>query len=665
MTMAAIRFGTVSPEWFETTDAEFLAALKWRDHETVLRPVDPDVANLKTVGLAWKQQCLEHRANKIRHSFATLDTLLVTQPDALPTCLSDLRQELLTSAASRKKSANGRQFEPLEAALRDWLSTQQQRDSGLVVLAGLELLLFHADRLAAQTVGELWRWTLSAALSLSEHLVEIEENEETEHLLDSENVMTVALSSALLPWLCGLFFDDVKGAPKLAKSGRQSLTSLLVSGTDDSGAPVACVVRSLSWWIGLWNDALVAGRRFNQAVFKDSVERRFANYLKCITSVVINTSNGASVIAQMLIELPSLLNQKYDEGWVHCLESAHKDAKNNGSKHKFEDTGKKKDAASWQSDTCAVACLRTSWKPDASSITVLHDQRQLRLTLTVNGQTLIDGDWGLTVLNQTVGCDSIATHPANGSGWNPNLQPVTLTKDWECCCWYTDKDVDFAEWIAETSDGLKVCRWAMLHRTEEYAILSDVVKNASPVRVDVQSTWPLATHSRLGCPDSKAPSNQNNVESTSPTWNCSGVAGSREQRFQRGSQRVRVFPLMLPQDVGFGTSGSIESLPNAFRLSTAATHGGLFSPVVLDWNSKRANSEVEWRELTVSEAGVIDPSSGRGFRVAIGKHNLLLMRGLRTISRYRTVLGYQTWNETVIASLNKDGIFDEILLVEQ
>lgn len=619
MPTASLRFGNVLPEVFESTDAEFLAALKWRDQETQLRPTDESGGDLKTVGLAWKQQCLEHRSHKLRHRFATLDRLLLSDAQRLPAVLIALRDE--APVARKKKATNAEVTTPrvtsfeLEESLREWLATGEQRDDGVALLGCLELLLFKADRMAAQTVGVLWRWTLSAALRLSEQLVEIEECDETEQMLDSDNALRVAVTSGLLAWLCGLFFDDVKGAPKLAKSGRKSLTSLLVSGTEDGGAPVASVVRRQSDWLALWTDALVAGRRFKQALWKDSQERRFVGYLKATTALSLNAEATSDL--ELLGTLSHLVEGRSDDLWRESVEAVLK-----GSKLKTDDDTKKPEAAGWQSDTCSIACLRTSWRPDASRIAVLHDRRTLTLDMTINGRPFAVGDWGLQVSN--------------------NGQPIELTKDWECCCWYTDKEVDYAEWTAEATGGVKVGRYALLHRDAEYAVLADVIKNAAPERVDVVSTLPLVA-----------------------AWTGSGVQGSREQRFEADRQTVRCFPLMLPQDVGFGTSGRVEHREGAFTLATAATGGGLFSPIVLDWSTKRLKQEVEWRELTVSEAGKIDHTSGRGFRIAIGKHNLLLLRGLRTITRYRTVLGYQTWNETVVASLNKDGIFDEILLVEQ
>lgn len=619
MPTASLRFGNVLPEVFQSTDAEFLAALKWRDHETQLRPEADTEGDLKTVGLAWKQQCLEYHAHKARRKFATLDRMLANDQRVLPTELLALRENHVL-VRSKKKAAKTdspltREAQAnLEQALRNWLATGTQRDDVIVLLGCLELLLFRADRLAAQTVGELWRWTLSAALRLSEQLVEIDEGDETEQMLDSEVVLRVAIASGLLPWLCGLFFDDVKGAPKLAKSGRKSLTSLFVSGTEDGGSPTASVVRGLGDWLALWTDALIAGRRFKQPLWKDSQERRFVGFLKASTALVMDAE--PTPYCELLGTLAELIESKPDDSWRVGI-----DAVLHHTKLNADDT-KKKDTAGWQSDTCSIACLRTSWRPDASRISVLHDRRTLTIDMTINGHSFAVGDWGLQVMN--------------------NGERLELTSDWECCCWYTDKEVDYAEWTATASGGVKVGRYALLHREAEYAVLADVIKNASPVRVDVTSTLPLVAN-----------------------WVGSGVAGSREQTFQQDKQTVRAFPLMLPQDVGLGTSGSVIHRSGDFSLVTAATGGGLFSPLVLDWNAKRLKTEAEWRELTVSEAGQVDHSSGRGFRIALGKHNLLLMRGLRTITRYRTVLGYQTWNETVVASLNKDGIFDEILLVEQ
>ena len=135
-----------------------------------------------------------------------------------------------------------------------------------------------------------------------------------------------------------------------------------------------------------------------------------------------------------------------------------------------------------------------------------------------------------------------------------------------------------------------------------------------------------------------------------------------------GDKTVRVFPLALPQDPGIGTAGRIglndENNTACLTLSHATESGTMFSPIVFDWSSKRRSVPVEWRQLTVTRAGEIDPSGAAAYRLQVGKLHLAMYRALSGTERYRTFLGYQVESETVIGHFTKSGEIQEILIVE-
>ena len=103
---------------------------------------------------------------------------------------------------------------------------------------------------------------------------------------------------------------------------------------------------------------------------------------------------------------------------------------------------------------------------------------------------------------------------------------------------------------------------------------------------------------------------------------------------------------------------------SCLAVGQASETGGLFSPVIFDWSKSRRNVDVEWRPLTVTHAGEIDRTGAFAYRCLAGSQHLVLFRALESTSQYRTVLGYQPENETVVADFTNKGEFDPILLVE-
>jgi len=91
----------------------------------------------------------------------------------------------------------------------------------------------------------------------------------------------------------------------------------------------------------------------------------------------------------------------------------------------------------------------------------------------------------------------------------------------------------------------------------------------------------------------------------------------------------------------------------------------LYAPVVLDWHPDRRRKAVQWRKLTVTEDGRILPGdAAAGFRVKVGEQHLLAYRKLQKTEQPHSVLGYQTFDETVLGQFDKDGDVTPLLLVE-
>ena len=494
----------------------------------------------------------------------------------------------------------------------------------------------YGSQFPAEVIGGLWRATLAAALAQSESCLEAAGTEDwQDQLEESDATGDTWLKAGLLPLVCGLLFDDVKGAPRLSRAGRASLNDQLLQVTDGAGVPVCEVLDALPEFLALWSDGLLMSQVFGERLWKKSASRRFEKMLSRLAAAVrasetlTGCENGEASLSALkrAVELsgsPSL-------GCMAALGAAStssSSATQATTKKSKRSAGKKKAAKaaipSWQSDDTETACLRTSWAVDASLATVRSTDEPVQLEMAVDGVPLLSGAWGLQLAED---------------GDLLEIQP-----GWQCICWNSDSDGDYFELQLEFEGGPMINRYLYLSRTDRFAIIADVVSGVKPGRVDLATMLPLAEGVTL-----------------------EAGQGGREQLLKAADKNVRVYPLGLPQDPGFGTAGKIgldDDEAACVMFSQATESGTMFAPIVLDWASERQSLPAEWRKLTVTRAGEIDPSGGAAFRLQVGKLHLVLYRSLAGQERYRTFLGYQAESETVIGKFTKSGVIQELLIVE-
>ena len=100
-------------------------------------------------------------------------------------------------------------------------------------------------------------------------------------------------------------------------------------------------------------------------------------------------------------------------------------------------------------------------------------------------------------------------------------------------------------------------------------------------------------------------------------------------------------------------------------LKQAAVGKGLYAPVMVDWDPERQRTLAQWRTLTVTEEGkTLTPDVASGHRLKLGIHQLLVFHSLVRTREARAVLGHHTRNETAIGSIDSEGDFTPILLIE-
>ena len=632
MTDTALRFGAPANGAAEASDADFIAAVHWRSSNPGIGSELGADSDVRAIGMCWKHHCLSLAApDGLMLQFRTLDELpLEESAGTLSLCLAALRDPSL------KKNQKAATAELLD----EWLAGNAEAlVDPLALLACCELLILRADALPAATVGRLWRATLCAALDLSESFEKASGTDDwDEPAVDIDDRHAEWISGGLVPWVCGLLFDEVKGAPKLARAARAALHDQLVSIAVDGGCPDGTVLDGLPFFLSVFHDAVLVGELFERRLWKSPPERTWTTLLEKCSAFVANDGHLAieAVDSNRGAGLLASAAALADDGaavWTTPLTSVARSISGRKKQKKLSGTVagnskpkkiRKQDIPSWQSDDADVACLRTTWDADASLATVAHHGDLPFLELVVNGVSLFRGEWGVTV--------------AEDGEW------LAFESAWENVCWYSEPTVDYCEIQFEFEGGPRICRHVMLSRQRQFAIISDVLSETSAKELLWETRLPLAAGVTVRA-----------------------VPGTREHVLKVGSETARVFPLILPQDSGEGTAGSFGVVDDESGSSLALRHpsttGALFAPIVIDWSRENRKSEAEWKKLTITTAGEIDPASSTAYRLQYGKQHLMLYRSLVATRRYRAMLGYQTDSETVLADF-KNGDVDEIVMVE-
>lgn len=645
-----VRFGLPVAGLLINSSEDFLGSVEWRQSESATCGHADSDFSLRTIGMCWKQQCLDRCPTRLQSGsprFMTLDgDVAAAESGSILAVLGRVRSETRPTKkppkGNLKKQARSTARLSREATelLRLWLAhaTVEAEESPIALLASCELLSLYGSQFPAEVIGGLWRATLAAALAQSESFLEAARIEDWQDQLE-ESVATksIWLKAGLLPLICGLLFDGVKGAPRLFRAGRTSVNDQILQVTDSQGVPVDEVFDSIPEFLGLWSDSLLVTQLLGDTLWKKPAAKRFGKMLRRLSAAVRSDemltccADGRAAVAA-LNNACSISGLPTGSAWLKTLTTASSNKKTRESspeKKSKSQKPKKKIAKgaipSWQSDETDSACLRTSWAIEASVATVRFDSEPVRLELAIDGVPLLSGKWGLEL--------------AEGD------EPLELEAEWECICWNSDSDGDYLELQLEFEEGPMINRYVYLSRSDSFAIIADAISGSTPGRVELATLLPLADGVTL-----------------------TSVDGGREQLLTAGEKSVRVFPLSLPQDPGIGTAGKIgvEQDGDSSRLafSQATESGTMFSPIVFDWAPKRQHVPAEWRQLTVTRANEIDPSGAAAFRLLVGKQHLVLYRSLGGTERYRTFLGYQAESETVIGRFTKSGVIQELLIVE-
>ena len=532
-------------------------------------------------------------------------------------------------AAKAGKAAKNNWF-VAENDLAQWLEgvTAEAPVRPLELLVLCEILLATGRDLAPPLLWALWRSALSGAVELAAP------TDLTENLPADQQVVI----AGELPFLAGLLFAGIKGSAKFGRDGAKLLAKALLDSTDTDGTPQANLLERLPFWVAGFSRVREWAAAFRHTLWNDEAEERFELLLRAVTPMcradgTLALSNGFSTNAVPILSTgAAAAGLRKKSGPMRLLGAL--PSKRGRGKGKKKRPGKRKASRgaqpvarktggarpTLQSDWAQLACLRTDWSPQADVLVVAHNGELPQIDLSVSGVPILTGDWPIEC---SVGGTSVAA-----------------AGDWECSCWFSDKDVDFIELQHKTEDGVVIDRQMLLSRKQQFALFADCLSGELEGTISYRSELPVLA--------------ETSIDADTET---------RELICARDGVAFRCYPLSLPCDRAHSAAGRFEAFDGLIALTQEAT-GGLMAPVVVDWAPTR-DQAAEWRKLTVAAEGrALSPAEAAGFRLRVGDLHLLIYRNLNGEEQSRSVLGLHTQHETVVGRFTRKGEIAPLLIVE-
>ncbi|WP_145374645.1 hypothetical protein [Symmachiella dynata] len=628
---SVVAFGRSMGGVANLSDTAFLQSIQWR------KSADADLVRAARKGdvsafTARLLQCLpaESPPTKSTKKRPAIQGGLATA-EYLPAPPAKPLRELLHTSNGHFTRKTGKSTAVEAASLAEVLNSVAQKNyktSPADLHALTELIACNGASLEQATLFLLWRTTLAAACEFTNDPSTTDEGD------PAQTADEQLLQAGELPWRVGLLFGDVKGSTKIRRRGRKVIRRELEDRTDGDGTPHATLLPRLGYWLAALVRSGQWANRFQATLWDDDLSMLFNDLLEQAIRLYRPSdswamSNGFSASPRSLFRAASQLAGS--EFKIADLAFAWDQAPSNTRKRKAKSKKSasastkprlKKLAPSSQSDWANLACLRSDWETECDSIVVDHNGQFPQIDMTVLGRALINGNWDLKI--QVDG------------------KPVSVKRQWTAICWNTDEDGDYIELQQTFASGGRVERQIWLSRSTHSAMFADSLTGFSGKQIEYSSRLPL-----------------------SDALDTQSDSGDRETRLKDGPILTRVFPLFLPQDRVHGTPGGCGIFGDDLVLKHVAAGQGLYAPIVLDWHPDRRRKPVQWRKLTVTEDGRILPGDvSAGYRVRLGEQHLLAYRKLQKSDLPQTVLGFQTFDETVLGQFDKNGDVTPLLLVE-
>ena len=449
---------------------------------------------------------------------------------------------------------------------------------------------------------------------------------------------TEVIATGELRLTTGALTSDLHGMAELAAAGRETMLQVLELGTDTDGTPAARLMPDLAAWLAPCIRSMQCLQRGGVTPPDEASQERFAALIGFAGAQLHNDGQlGLSrdragdlqpaesdstpgevtrlwTDADILHEAARVAGLKADSRARRLIRDIRKGNTKAGSTKSGGGSARGLLPAV-QSDWAATACLRSTWSSQADLVTATWNSRFPQLDLSTRGRSLWCGAWELEVL-------------LGG-------ERVELADSWDCSCWFSDRDGDFLELQQTFDDGLHIERQIYLSRQEHFLLLADCISGVDLAHIVCRSKLPQLIGVETALDDD-----------------------TREMRFRSGrKQLARLIPGMLPDDRVHSAAGSFSTDEDDGRVVLETTsRGGLYAPLLIDWEPRRRRSLADWSRLTVTrENQILETADAAGCRMRLGNHQLLCYRSLTREAAARAVLGLHTRCETVIGRFPPTG----------
>ena len=642
MSMQVLSFATQITDFPGLTNPEFLQALSWersagaelrkaaaegnvnkfsRLLQAKLKELDASTAIGGQCGerVLWSLHAYAEEAGLTRLVQRTLD-LIAKKPTAG------------SHRPVNKPAVNWSQrVSQLVAELTQSVCSEETRPFAL--LTSIELLANSGHRLSSDQFFQLWRATVSE-LMMWTTVIHDDPTMSPDHLL---------VEHGEIPYVGGLLFRDIASSATLIKAGRKVLLGELNARVDGDGTAHADILARLPLWLAPLVRATVMAARFGEQLWNAEDRLLLSNVIDRAVLLCRPDGRAALTNGERLDLLPVLTaaSELLDLGLVTST-TDYLTAVNravSGKPPKKSRPGVSTVPSS-QSDWAKFALLRSDMSVEADSVAITHHLPLPQLDVMAMGRPLIHGDWKLRL--KVAGA------------------PIELADEWGCVCWQSDPDADYMELQMTGPGKMRVERIVMLSRKERFLVIADSVSGVPASNGE---------SSKSNAVDKKS-GPRTRIEFESRLALCEGLVGTADGTTREGlisgkRLKARVFPLGIAQDKVHSTPHELSFDNNELVLKQVAEGDAMFAPLVLVWHPDRTRVEATWKMLTVTEAGkVVGPDVAVGYRLKLGKFQLLITRSLKKTGNARAVLGHHTRNETVIGTFDKNGDVEVIASVE-
>lgn len=554
--------------------------------------------------------------------------------DVLATSAAD-RELVATIQAWLRSPRPGQSRKAIKAAaeaageIAELLAASVQQDATpFAVLTVGELLLRRPDAFSPESFTAAWQTLATIDPNQWDDIGPPAEPE-------TARAVAYAVAHGEIPWMLGLLLSPLKRSKALLKHGRAALREALDNATDSDGTLHAAVAERAGEWLAPLVRASAWAQAFGEDWWTKSDAARFNRVIRkgalLVTSAGIATELTAQRSADDQASTQRILSHAAVLGEFAASSPTAKlltevtgkrPKKSRQTQKAFPGEGKGSKANSFQSDWAALAVLRSSARPSADLATLAFDRPVPKLSLAALGVPILAGDWTQNLL-----IDS---------------RQITTSEEWACSCWFRDQEVAFVELTRDIAQGVQAVRHVMVSMLDHFAVVCESVT----------------------CPEESARIEFESRLRLSPGRTVETDPVTRELLLHGDDVIVRVIPAWLDDDRVVNTPGSCVQDGEDLRL-TAEGVGGVTVPMLFDWHPKRRVREADWNRVTVTENRVVQSGwQAAGFRVRIGRLQLLLYRSLQKGATLRAVLGHHTNNETVYGHVGNSGEIKLLVLVD-